>query len=369
MSFILNSTRKPTLFNLSQLCILLNTNLRLEGYSLNLKLRQNFLKNNLKIVSINSITNLTFPVLYLGSNIKTFTNIVEGNSVINQNLLYSTYPYIVHNSEIFKRKDNYNLLEIYRLFKNNNLNIYNSKWNGLNNLNNTLSDSGFNLHSNLKTFNFKDYVDSNILHLVNVKFNFLNSYLKKYLELKLLNFNYDLKFLLLIEQNFIINSTYNNFKLYNTNFFEKSNNIFLNVEGLFKATPKIIVSNMSYTKSDQNILKILDYYLNKILYINGTGYTKLTFNYLNFNMTNLDLNVLPSNFMTSLKWYYFKSKLCFFYFKKSKFKSRKNKYYLNKMYLWLEDFYLNNKDLYSAYSLIMLECSKSLRKTSNNFLY
>jgi len=92
-SFILNSTRKPTLFNLSQLCILLNTNLRLEGYSLNLKLRQNFLKNNLKIVSINSITNLTFPVLYLGSNIKTFTNIVEGNSVINQNLLYSTYPF------------------------------------------------------------------------------------------------------------------------------------------------------------------------------------------------------------------------------------------------------------------------------------
>merc|ERR1712194_138448 len=59
-SFLLNSNKKELHFNRSQLCLLLNLNLRFEGYSLNLKLRQNVLKNNLKVISINSITNLTF---------------------------------------------------------------------------------------------------------------------------------------------------------------------------------------------------------------------------------------------------------------------------------------------------------------------
>ena len=369
-SFLLNSNKKESYFIQSQFCLLLNLNLRFEGYSLNLKLRQNVLKNNLKVISINSITNLTFPILYLGSTVNTLNSIIEGNSIINQSLVYSVNPFIIHNSEFFKRKDSYNLTELYKVLKKNNLNIYNSKWNGFNNLNNTLSESGFNLYSTIQTFNFKDYINTNILHLINVKYNFLNQYLKKYLELKLLNLTNDLNFIFLLEQNFIVNSNYKNVKLLNSNFFENSNNIFFNTDGLFKTTPKIIVSNLSNTKTDKNILKILDFYLNKLFYIhNLQDFYKFKLDYLQFSFSILDLNLLPSNYLSSLKYKYFKNDRCFFYFKNSRFKLKKNKFFRNKFYFWLEDFYLNNKDLYSSYSLVMLECSKSFRKHSNSFLY
>merc|ERR1711966_12560 len=183
---------------MGQLCILLNVNLRFEGYYLNLKLRQNFLKNNLKIISINSITNLTFPVVYLGSTMQILKEIVEGNHLLNQSFVSSINPYIIQNSENIKRQQNFNLIEFFKIIKKNNFNFYNSNWNGFNNLTNTLSDSGFNLYSKLEILNFYDYKTINILHIINIKFNFLNMHLKKYLDLKLLNFTNTLNLLLLI---------------------------------------------------------------------------------------------------------------------------------------------------------------------------
>ena len=117
-------------------------------------------------------------------------------------------------------------------------------------------------------------------------------------------------------------------------------------------------------------LKIFDYYLTKLSYLNGIKkYSFVNFDYINFNKKNIDLLLAPSNIMTSLNWMFLKNKFCFFYLQNSKFVFKKIKYFKNKLYLWIEDFYLNNKDLYSSYSLIMLECSKSYRKTTNNFLY
>ena len=369
-SFRINSTQNLTKFNVSQLCLLLNLNLRFEGSPLNLKIKQNFFKNNLKVIAINSLTNLTFPVFYLGSNLNIIIQILEGNNIITQNLIYSKNPYIVLNSELSKRKDSYNFFELFQLLKNYNFNIYNNDWNGINTLNLTLSESGLNYLNKLKSFTFKTYILSNILYLYNVKFNFFNQSLQKYLELKLLNFNYNLKFLVLIEQNFILSSNLNNFKLYNANFFESFSNNFLNVEGLFKTSPKIISSTLFYSKNETHILKIFDYYLTKLSYLNGIKkYSFVNFDYINFNKKNIDLLLAPSNIMTSLNWMFLKNKFCFFYLQNSKFVFKKIKYFKNKLYLWIEDFYLNNKDLYSSYSLIMLECSKSYRKTTNNFLY
>ena len=130
------------------------------------------------------------------------------------------------------------------------------------------------------------------------------------------------------------------------------------------------MSNLSNTKTDKNILKILDFYLNKLFYVhNLQDYSQFKLDYLQFSLFNIDFNLLPSNYVSTLKFKYFKNKRCFFYFKNSPFKSKKIKFFTNKFYFWLEDFYLNNKDLYSSYSLIMLECSKSFRKHSNTFLY
>ena len=370
-SFLVNSNKKNLLFDKSQLCILLNVNLRFEGYYLNLKLRQNFLKNNLKIIAINSITNLTFPVLYLGSTIKTFSEIVEGNHLLNQSFVYAMNPYIIQNSENFKRQYNSNLVEFFKIIKKNNFNFYNSNWNGFNHLTNMLSDSGFNLYSNLEIFNFNDYQTNNILHILNVKFNFLNNHLKKFLDLKLLNFTNTLNFFLLIEQNFTINSTHkNNLYLLSNAFFENSTSHFLNVEGIFKTTPKIVFTNASITKTDKTILKVLHFYLNKLFFIHqNTKFQTITFDYFSFCLNNIDLTILPSHLVTSIKFKYFSNKINLFYLKKSKFKLKKTKFFVSRFFLWLEDYYLNNKDLYSVYSLIMLECSKSFRKNTNNFLF
>merc|ERR1712117_478359 len=143
---------------------------------------------------------------------------------------------------------------------------------GINTLNSTLSDSGLNYLNKLRAFTFKTYTSSNILYLYNIKFNFLNATLQKYLELKLLNFNY-------------------NFKLYNTNFFENSSNDFLNVEGMFKTSPKIVSSKLFYSKSDKNILKFFDFYLNKLTYLhcNKSKYSLLLFDYVLFNKKSLNL--------------------------------------------------------------------------------
>ena len=59
----------------SSLCLLIGTNSRYEGSSLNLKLRQRYFKGNFKFISIGSFLNLTFPVSFLGSNLLILKNI------------------------------------------------------------------------------------------------------------------------------------------------------------------------------------------------------------------------------------------------------------------------------------------------------
>ena len=71
----LNSATKNYNLQQSDLCFLLNTNTRNEGYLLNLKLRQRFYKGNFKILSIGPFLDLTFPVINLGSNINIFSSI------------------------------------------------------------------------------------------------------------------------------------------------------------------------------------------------------------------------------------------------------------------------------------------------------
>jgi len=60
--------------------MLIGLNTRYEGSFLNLKLKQRYLKGNFKILSLNAITELTYPSSYLGLSIKTLISIAEGNN-------------------------------------------------------------------------------------------------------------------------------------------------------------------------------------------------------------------------------------------------------------------------------------------------
>jgi len=84
----------------SNLCLLLATNPRYEGHSLNLNLRQRVLKKNFKCILIGSLINLTFPVSFLGTNTNIIKGIAEGNNLICQNLKYSINPILICNTEL-----------------------------------------------------------------------------------------------------------------------------------------------------------------------------------------------------------------------------------------------------------------------------
>lgn len=107
----LNNITNSVRLNSSTLCLLMSTNPRYEGYSLNLKLRQRFLKGNFKCLIIGSLLNLTFPVTFLGSNIRIIKTITEGNNFRCQDLKFSKNPFLISNNELLKRNDGKNLSE------------------------------------------------------------------------------------------------------------------------------------------------------------------------------------------------------------------------------------------------------------------
>ena len=119
-SFITTTTYNSKLLAQSDFCFLVGVNPRYEGYSLNLKLRQRYLKGDFKIFSLSSFINLTYFIKFLGSNLKNFNSLVEGNNLICQELKYAKNPIFIYSSEMCRRKDINNLQEIIR-----NLDIFN----------------------------------------------------------------------------------------------------------------------------------------------------------------------------------------------------------------------------------------------------
>merc|ERR1712157_643838 len=203
---------------------------RYEGYSLNIKLRQSYIKNNLKIFCINSIFNLTIPSFYLGSSNFTLQNISEGNHILCQELLLC------------------NFIDYYSIFIKYYNKLKSKKYQCFNILSTTLGLTGLNMLAyNFKNFSIQDLNNFNILYLVNIKYNYLNKQFAKHLELKLLTNNFKLR-QIIIEQNFLFNSELNSLKIYSKNFFESENNIYCNTEGMYKSSIKIVNSQISNSK-------------------------------------------------------------------------------------------------------------------------
>merc|ERR1712228_781818 len=311
--FFLTNSLKYKYFKLSQLCLLLNINTRYECYSMNLRLRQNINKENLKIYSINSVLTLTFPTIYLGSTIKVSNLIGEGNHIVCQELSTTNLPLVLSSSEVSKKKDLNDLSYLYLNFKKYNPNFYNIHWNGFNTVNTTLGIVGINFLNKLTIFSLRDLNIQNILYLLNIKYNYINDYISKYLELKLITSVNKLK-LIIVEQNYIIEHTCKSIKLYNKTFFENENMSFLNTEGVIKSFNKIIMSQLLDAKNDYYIIKTLNLFLAKIKYFyNKYNQIVKNFCYFSYTLDNiLNLIYLPSNYITTLMWTYKKNEICSF---------------------------------------------------------
>lgn len=381
-NFQVNSliTNKKTLIN-SNFCFLIATNPRYEGNVLNLTLRQRVLKKNFKCILIGSIINLTFPTLFFGTNTNIIKTITEGNNFICQNVKYSINPFLVYNTELFKKTDSKTISSILKMlfyFK-----YFNSMWCGYNILSLSVSNIGMLMLNQTAKLTSKNLNNFSLIYFININVGYIG-YIKKIIELNLFNQtcinNLDcLTFFnktLILDQNYIKN---NNLQLSNKvkadylhipiNTFYENNSTFINTEGFIKKTNKIIYKNK--IKSNWHILrKLINYFKNKLIFLNRKDNQSIFVNlkkfynfknYINFSycpikklaylsclLTNKNKVFIISNFKL-----YFKTKV-------TKFKVTKLKYCLN-------DFFNSHQDQYSQHSVLLASCSKQIKFQITNF--
>jgi len=377
--FQLNTASDKIKLNSSTLCLLLATNTRYEGYYLNLNLRQRFLKGNFKCLTIGSLIDLTFPVSFLGSNIKILKSIIEGNSLICQDFKFAQNPLIIFNNELLKRNDgNYLMKSLLHLT------IFKNSWNGINMLHSTLSENGFNTLTKLETLTVKDLQNFSILYFINVSSNNVSN-LKKITDINLLNYSFNIndrktkeKFKIFVEQNYKLSSNFDLFEKLNkkqknnyhclpvSNFYENEET-FINTEGYIKRTSKLI--NTKKTRSNWQIIKKLFLLFkknelmlnnkNNIIFFNTTK----IINFKNFN----NFQYYPTKTLTNLNFYLNIKNNPVIFNSSLYLKNKRNKIKNTKIKYWLDDFFCGGKDEYSHNSLTLTNCSKILRSESTNF--
>jgi hypothetical protein len=193
----------------------------------------------------------------LSNNTQTLRSLVEGNDLFCQEIVNASNPILISNSEIFKRKDSFNLVILLKeLIKYINKYSYSKADNELNILSSTLNENGINNLNSFKTIQSLDFRKSQGIYFLNNSYN-----IKKLLNLKLLNFfqNSENRNRLLITQSNTLGTKRlavlkNNFHLNtqvhlpNNVFFETSGS-YINTNGKINKMTKIITS-LNQTKSD-----------------------------------------------------------------------------------------------------------------------
>ena len=375
INLLLNSANNVSKLNLSETIFLIGLNTRLESSTLNIKLKQRSLKGNIKIFTINSLIDFTFPVINLGSNLNILKSIVEGTHIVCQEFKLKKNPILIYNTALLERNDS-TIINFFFYILKNNLNLNN--WIGINCVSSTLNETYVNLIGLIKSFKVKDFINSSGLYFINS--NIYNTNILKLLELKLLNYfeKEDFNSKYIIEQNNILSkyNEKNNIKLNSTlyiglpnlNIFEDSG-LYQNSEGFFKKTIKIIPNKNKYAKSnwlilrrlffcfDKNLLfekKISLNFKNYLTFIKYVNYQVLPNRFFNNSININSLNIKPNKVL---------------YFKKYLKYNLNKKFFQTKPILFIDDFYIGGNDLYSKFSKIMILCSKYLRSLSTNFIY
>ena len=376
--FQLNNVSNKIKLNSSTLCLLISTNSRYEGYYLNLNLRQRILKGNFKCLVIGSLINLTFPILFLGSNFNIIKYITEGNNFICQDLKFSNNPFLIYSNELFKRNDSKSISETFKTLSY--LHIFNKTWNGLNMLNSSISDVGTQTLKQIPRLMLKDLNNFSSLYFLNVTTNNVSN-LKKITELKLLKLTsvnkkqiLDNKFFL--DQNYKINQNLlfsnkilNNYSHIPNNTFYENEETFINTEGFIKRTTKLISRKKS--KNNWQILrKFLKYFKMKLTFLTQKDNQIIFFNSQKFyNFKNfLNFQFYATQTLTNLNFYLnIKNKPILLNKSILNFKSKTKKCISTKLKYWLDDFFNGGKDEYSQNSIILANCSKILRSESTSF--
>lgn len=376
-TFQLNNITNKLKLSCSNLCLLIATNSRYEGYSLNLKIRQRILKGNFKCIIIGSLIDLTFPVTFLGSNLAILKAIVEGNSFICQDIYFSKNPLIVVNSELFKTKNFKNIYETFKILIYSH--IFNQAWNGLNTLNSTLCSTGTINLKCIVTLTIKDLSNFSSLYFLNLAtYNF--SSLKRVVELKLFKKSTIIKNMLFKQKRFL-DQCYKNsnslmlFSKYSSNYFCIPNNTFYeneesftNTEGFAKRTVRLVPKRK--TKNNWQIIrKIIKHFKNELPFSNQADSFSIFFNSKKlYNLKNfIHFQYYATQSLIILNFYLHIKNKTILLDQKIKFKFKTQKIRNIKIKYWLDDFFMDSKDEFSRNSAMLINCSKIFKTECATF--
>ena len=371
-NFQMNSGSSVTDLASSSLCLLVGTNTRYEGSSLNLKLRQRYFKGNFKFISIGSFLNLTFPVSFLGSNISIFKNIVEGNHRACQDIAHADNPVFVTNTETLKIKGFQNLVKSLESLKH--ANILSKIWNGSNVLNSSLYESGLHTLGQFPVFLNKDLLSFSSLYIINVNLNNVANF-KKVLESRLIKSQISNEFSskkLVVNQNAnLLSSKFvmSKFWYLPNNFFFDNQETFVNTEGFVKRTTKLV--SKKNVKTDWQLLRK---FVQTLSINNSVNYSKndTIFSYTNnalFDFKNfIGFQFYASKTLTNINFQLIDQAQKFSIYKKyNKFKTSSTKLFDVKLKYWLDDFYTGGKDKFCQNSLTLTRCSMNYKLQVTNF--
>ncbi len=136
--FIDSSKRENYLFNStingieeSDFILLIGTNPRFEATMLNARIRKAYLKNKVKIVSLNDVGDLTYPYQSLDGKTQTIKDIFENKNALSKDIVNSQKPLIIFGESFLKSRSAEFLFSSFKNFLLNN-NKFTDNWNPFN---------------------------------------------------------------------------------------------------------------------------------------------------------------------------------------------------------------------------------------------
>lgn len=354
-------------------CLFIGTNVRYESPYLNIKLKKRNIEGNFRTFSIGSRLNLTFPCLNIGSSLKTFIDLCEGNTSLG--IFFKTTRKILSliNTETCQRLDNTGLLNLLKCLNDR---YSDSKWYAFNLLNSSLNSLGLSYFYKFKTLTISDLTQTDGLFLIG---NSTKSYstLENYTEHNLLsNVLYTKRFNKSKEiPSFFIEQTnrpqitrslfYKYYALISGSFFENSGS-YLNTQGLHKRVVKFIEPEDSAdSKEDWQILRKVFCMFSDVPFIRENK------NYIGFNLKNMfhfrsfiNFMYKASQTLTNLT-FFFNPNSQMFHINSSFL--LKTKLCLTQFKMWVKDFHIGGFDRYSICSKLMINSSMASRNFLNSF--
>jgi NADH-quinone oxidoreductase chain G len=236
-NFLFQNTLKS--IDESDLCLIINSDIRQEGSILNIHLINRLKKGNFKIAYLGNKIDFTYPVDNLGLNLDVLIKIITGKHSFCKNIKKAKKPIIIFGENIINQKNGYFLISKLKnlSFLNNNINFFNSK----------------NSFINFLEINFLN----NKLNLKNSKVSYLyNTNLKEKL-VKEKN-----TFLIYQGHHFTEDAQNSNLILPGLTFLEKKGT-YLNIEGLIQKNEQILNLNTEQRKDLIIYKNIYKFIINK----------------------------------------------------------------------------------------------------------